>query len=80
MRVTVEFYGILRQVMGTNSCVVIPAGHTVADTLALLCEQQPALAGHVARVACALSDTLVARDHPLPDNAVLSLIPPVSGG
>lgn len=80
MRVTVEFYGILRQVMGTDSCVVTPAGNTVADTLGLLCEQQPTLAGHIARVACALGDTLVARNHPLSDNAVLSLIPPVSGG
>lgn len=80
MRITVEFYGVLCQVMGTHSMALELAGSTVQEALERLCQQQPQLATHLPRVACAIGSEIVTREHAMTDHGTLSLIPPVSGG
>lgn len=80
MQVTVEFHGHLREIMGAPVLSLELAGSVVRDVLASLCQLRPPLAAHLPRVACAIDDQIVARDHVLPDGCRLALIPPVSGG
>jgi sulfur-carrier protein len=80
MRVTVEFYGVLRQVMGSDTLVVDADVETVGQVLDQLCLQQPQLAGQLPRVACAIGSDLVRREAHMTDGSTLALIPPVSGG
>jgi molybdopterin converting factor small subunit len=80
MQITVEFYGVLRQVMGGESLQLeLPAG-TVDAALDQLCRQQPRLAEQLPRVAYAIGSDLVRRETPLVNGCTLALIPPVSGG
>ncbi len=80
MHITVEFYGVLRQVMGTQDMALELFDSTVHEALQHLCQQQPQLSIHLPRVACAVDDEIVSREHRMPDGATLALIPPVSGG
>lgn len=80
MQLRVEFYGVLRQVMGTDALVLDAAIETVDQALDQLCRLQPALAAHLSRVACAIGSDVVTRDQRLSESSTLALIPPVSGG
>lgn len=80
MYITVEFYGVLRQVMGTQQMALEFTGSTVREALERLCHQQPQLATHLPRIACAVGSEIVAHEHALTDHGRLALIPPVSGG
>ncbi|MGH8458694.1 MAG: MoaD/ThiS family protein [Nevskiales bacterium] len=80
MRVTVEFYGVLRQVMGGERTSLELPGATVAEALEQLCRQQPRLTEQLPRVACAVGSNLVRREDALSEGCTLALIPPVSGG
>lgn len=81
MKIRVHFYGLLKQDVGSKEQVIdLGQGATVADLLAALAEQQPALRPRLATVACAVGDELVAPDHPLRDGDAVALLPPVSGG
>lgn len=80
MRLTVEYYGLLRPLMGVPSQALDFSGTTVADALETLCAQAPQLRGHLTRVACALDNELVTPEQPIGGHTVLALIPPVSGG
>lgn len=80
MRINVEFYGVLNQVMGAQALTLELAGNTVRETLEHLCQQQPGLMTHLPRVACAIGSEIVTREHALTDHDTLALIPPVSGG
>lgn len=80
MRVTVEFYGVLRQVMGSDTMVLDLPDGTVQEVLERLCQQQPQLTVQLPRVACAIGSDIVSREQYMPDMSTLALIPPVSGG
>jgi molybdopterin synthase sulfur carrier subunit len=80
MRITVEYYGLLRQLMGAERTDVELNGTTIAEALDQLCRQQPLLAEQLPRVACAIGCELVGREGRLTDGCTLVLIPPVSGG
>lgn len=80
MRITVEFYGMLRQLAGSDQLQIDIDGTTVAEALDALCRQQPALAPQLPRTACAIGSHLVRRNDRLKENDTLALIPPVSGG
>jgi molybdopterin converting factor small subunit len=80
MRVTVEFYGVLRQLTGVESLQLDTPDGTVASVLEQLCRQQPRLGEQLPRVACAIGNDLVRRDARLSEGSILALIPPVSGG
>lgn len=80
MQLKVEFYGVLRQVMGADALVLDAAIETVDQALDQLCRLQPALAAHLPRVACAVGSDIVPRNQCLGERSTLALIPPVSGG
>lgn len=80
MHITVEFYGVLRQVMGAQSVGLELFNGTVHEALERLCQQQPQLSMHLPRIACAVDDEIVSHEYLVPDGATLALIPPVSGG
>jgi len=60
--------------------VAIPAGSTVGDLRRRLSEQYPRLAGLVDRCAIAVNNEYAEDAAPLPTNAEVALVPPVSGG
>lgn len=80
MRITVEYYGVLSRLMGTERQTLQPAGSTVAELLEQLSHDNPQLREMLPRLACAIDDDLVSRDHLLAEDCILALIPPVSGG
>lgn len=80
MRVTVEFYGGLRELAGAECLALDMPGETVGDALGELCRHKPALREQLPRIACAIGDHLVQRGDTLHEGSVLALIPPVSGG
>lgn len=80
MRITIEFYGMLRQLAGAARIDVDLTGATVADALDELRRLNPALSPQLPRTACAVGSNLVRRADSLQDGDVLALIPPVSGG
>lgn len=81
MQVTVEFFGVLRALAGTDRArIELPARARVSHAYRELAARYPDLADRLHSTACAIGDTLVARDAPLADDARLALIPPVSGG
>lgn len=53
---------------------------TIGDALQVLQQKHPTLHDAIERCACAVGDTIVRRNAPLPSNQVIVLLPPVSGG
>jgi molybdopterin synthase catalytic subunit len=81
MQITVEFFGVLRSLAGTDqTSLTLNPNARVADACARLSERYPDLAARLNATACAIGDSLVARSALLADGARLALIPPVSGG
>ncbi len=82
MRVTVVYYGGLKQDVGVRSeTLELPDGALrVRDLSEVLRERHPALAGRLHTVAYAVNDTLVDADYVLQDGDEAGLLPPVSGG
>lgn len=81
MRVTVEFYGVLRQLTGeTERALELTSGASVVELYAALGQRYPDLRARLAATACAAGDTLVPRHTVLSEGQRLALIPPVSGG
>jgi molybdopterin synthase catalytic subunit len=58
----------------------LPPGATVGDLRRRLAADHPALAGLLARCAVAVDDEFADDALPLPPNAEVALLPPVSGG
>ena len=81
MQVTIEFFGVLRQLAGaTHLELALAPDSPVADALAQIAQRYPGLAGRLHDTACAIGDSLVRRDALLSEGQRLALIPPVSGG
>jgi molybdopterin converting factor subunit 1 len=78
---TVHLFARTRDLAGADRISVeLPPGSTVAElrqALALAC---PALAGLLARSAVALNGEFARDTDPVPEQAEISLLPPVSGG
>jgi molybdopterin converting factor small subunit len=81
-QIEVECCGILQQVCGGRRRQVtvdaLPA--TVAEVLAGLVRDVPAVAAYLGHTACAVGDRIVKRDARLQAGETLVLLPPVSGG
>jgi len=80
----IELYGVLKQVVGSAE-LVLPAGAaadgaTVDALLAELGRAVPAIAPHLATVACAQGTRLLHRGERVDPAQSLVLLPPVSGG
>ncbi|MQM40320.1 hypothetical protein KBTX_04369 [wastewater metagenome] len=76
-----ELHGVLSEAAGRERMELgVAPGERVADVLERLGAEVPELVPHLARVACAVGDTLVPRATVLEGNERLALLPPVSGG
>lgn len=82
MRVRVNFYGVLKEDVGTSQTEVeLSVDRPTIDDLATRLESTyPELASRLATTAFAVDSQVVDRDFVLNDNAQVDLLPPVSGG
>ena len=81
MTVTVLLFAQARESAGrARLSLDLPEGSRVADALALLEREHPALASLRRHLAVAVDQRLVRPDEPLAHGAELALLPPVSGG
>lgn len=78
---TVRLFALARERAGRPEATVVLASRaTVGDLRRALAEQHPSLAGLAACVRIAVDDEYADDSAPLPPDARLALIPPVSGG
>ena len=81
MTITVLFFAQAREQAGrARGALELAEGSKVADALARLEREHPALAAMWPHLAVAVDQQLVRRDAPLRNGAELALLPPVSGG
>jgi molybdopterin converting factor small subunit len=81
MTTRVELYSVLRDLAGQGELeIALPEGATVADLLAALYTQFPALAAWNSRLLLAADLDYVERTHVLRPGEVVSVMPPVQGG
>ncbi len=81
MKVRVLFFAQARESAGSASIeLVLPESSRVADALAALARDYPALESLWPHLAVALNGRLVPRGADLTEGAELALLPPVSGG
>ena len=81
MKVQVQFFSRLRDLAGRSEIdLEVPEGTTVADLLALLYAQTPALRGWDKSILLASGVEFVGRDYTLKPDDQISIMPPVQGG
>jgi molybdopterin converting factor small subunit len=81
MQITVQFFSQLRDVTGASELPVeLPEESRVADLLAHLYRQCPALEKWDANLLIGAGVDFVERDHVLRANDQIALMPPVQGG
>ena len=81
MKVTVLFFAQVRERAGrARAELSLPEGSRLADALAKLASEYPALQPQWPHHAVAVSGRLARPDTPLTEGAELALLPPVSGG
>ncbi len=82
MNVRVQLFAVARQLAGGRESIEIalPEGATVGQLRAALVADFPQLAGILPHVLFAVDAEYAADDRPIPSNAAVACIPPVSGG
>ena len=81
MKVTVLFFAQVRERAGLASAELsLPEGSRLADALAVLAREYPALDSLWPHLAVAVNGRLARPEAPLEQGAELALLPPVSGG
>lgn len=80
MALTVLYFAAAREAAGTDRETLEAAPATVADLRRLLAGRHPALARVLARCRIALDQELATDADPVPPDAEVAVIPPVSGG
>lgn len=81
MEVEVLFFARLRELAGTRSTTLeVPSRASVSDALDVVASVYPDLREHLTRCRTALNEEFTTLDAVIPENGVLALIPPVSGG
>jgi molybdopterin synthase catalytic subunit len=81
MNVTVRLFARCRDLAGAGSVsVALPPGATVAELRRRLAAEHPALAALLPRCAIAVDGEFAEETQPLPRDAEVALLPPVSGG
>ena len=81
--VTVRYFAGAKAAAGTAAeCVSLPAGATVADLVAALAADHGDALARVLGACSFLLDEVAVRDQrvPVPDGAVLDVLPPFAGG
>jgi sulfur-carrier protein len=77
----VLLFARLRDLAGADAIeVVVPAGATVGALRQAVAAAHPKLGGLLARCAVAVENEFVSDDTPLAADAIVALLPPVSGG
>ena len=81
MRVTIRYFAIVRERLGTGrETVELAAGATLEDLLETLSERHPPLRELLPHLRFALGLDFADLDTPLTDGCEVSLLPPVAGG
>lgn len=81
MEVEVLFFARLRELAGTNSTnLQLPARASVSEALDVLARTYPGLESYLRRCRAALNEEFTTPDAIIPEDGVLAIIPPVSGG
>lgn len=84
MSVNVRYFASLREALGANQPLVLPAQPcTVAQVRDHLIASSATHAEALARsraLRCALNQVLCSEDTPVPDGSELAFFPPVTGG
>jgi molybdopterin synthase catalytic subunit/molybdopterin converting factor small subunit len=81
MRVTIQFFGFLRQLAGQNESILdLPDDTTVADTLVQLYAKFPRLKEADKTTLIAIGLEFATQSSQLHDGDLLSLMPPLQGG
>jgi molybdopterin converting factor subunit 1 len=81
MKVTVLFFAQVREHTGrANAELSLPEGSRLAEALAALALEHPALEPLWPHLAVAVNGRLARPEMPLEDGAEVALLPPVSGG
>ena len=84
MKVKVRYFASLREALGSNESVELPAGASVGTLRDALLQRRRApcrVAGARQRaVRCALDQVMADEDAPLHDGAEVAFFPPVTGG
>ena len=81
MNIEVQFFSRLRDLAGGSKLDLdLPDGTTIADLLALLYQQYPAMQPWDAHLLLAIGLDYAARDQVLQAGDSVSIMPPVQGG
>jgi molybdopterin converting factor subunit 1 len=81
MKMDVKLFALARQLAGRDTIVVdLPAKAVVADLRRAIAEQHPDLSELLAHTMFAVNAEYAHDDSPLPPDAEVACIPPVSGG
>lgn len=82
MNVRVQLFAVARQLAGGRECIEIalPEAATVGQLREALAASFPQLASVLPHVLFAVDAEYASDDRPIPSNAAVACIPPVSGG
>jgi molybdopterin converting factor small subunit len=81
MQITVQFFAQLRDLAGTSECTITLAdAATLADLLAQLYQEYPALEKWDDRILIGAGDDFVRPDYRLRPGESIAIMPPVQGG
>ena len=81
MKVEVRYYAVLREQAGVGKDLIeIPSGSNGESLLAAIVRKHPALAPYISSLRLATDSAYVSNVSEISENAVILLIPPVSGG
>ena len=81
MQLRVQFFSQLREIVGAGEVVLdLPTGATVADLLARLFQDYPALREWERNLLIGAGVEFVGRDYVIQPNDEIAIMPPVQGG
>jgi molybdopterin converting factor small subunit len=81
MKVRVQFYAQLRELIGVNELKLeLPQGATVRELLEKIYEQKPALRAHDKSILVGAGLEFVDRSYELNPGEQFAIMPPVQGG
>ena len=81
MKIRVQFYAQLRDLIGTGELEVdLSEGGTVRELLEQIYAQQPALRSHDKNILIGAGVEFVDRNHKLKPGEEIAIMPPVQGG
>ena len=81
MEVEILFFARLRELAGTKSTTLqVASRSTVSEALGAVASTYPDLREYLSRCRAAVNEEFATLDTIIPENGVLAIIPPVSGG